>query len=185
MNFERNISRKTVAILLLVIVVLGSVSVYDTLLLQGVQPRTLDVTSQVYANPVVVQSSDQTLNPIQIYAMENSSVVTVSGDAYTVTQTYYGPMNVSGQVLGTGWVVLYSNSYYVITNFHVIDGMSNDTVTFSNGDAYQAKVVGSDPVEIEGDQIRLVGKGMQVDMEARTFKVLSDVRTRWKWGKRG
>ena len=145
LNFERNISRKTVAILLLTIVILGSVTVYDTLLLGGVQPKTFDVTSQVYANPVVVQSSNQTLDPVQIYAMENSSVVTVSGDAYSVTDTYYGPMNVSGQVLGTGWVVSYSNSYYIITNFHVIDGMSNDTVTFSNGDAYQAKVVGSDP----------------------------------------
>ncbi len=145
MNFERNISRKTVAILLLIITILGSVTVYDTLLLRGVQPKTLDVTSQVYANPVVVQSSNQTLDPVQIYAMESSSVVTVSGDAYSVTQTYYGPMNVSGSVLGTGWIVSYSNSYYIVTNFHVIDGMTNDTVTFSNGDAYQAKVVGSDP----------------------------------------
>jgi S1-C subfamily serine protease len=142
---SRNISRKTVAILLLTIAILGSVTFYDTLLLGGVQLKTLDVTSQVYANPVVVQSSNQTLDPVQIYAMENSSVVTVSGDAYSVTQTYYGPMNVSGMVLGTGWVVSYSNSYYIITNFHVVDGMSNDTVTFSNGDAYQAKVVGSDP----------------------------------------
>jgi S1-C subfamily serine protease len=145
LNFERNISRKTVAILLVTIAVLGSVTVYDTLLLGGVQPNTLGVTSQVYANPVVVQSSNQILDPVQIYATENSSVVTVSGDAYSVTQTYYGPMNVSGSVLGTGWVVSYSNSYYIVTNFHVVDGMSNDTVTFSNGNAYLARVVGSDP----------------------------------------
>jgi LPS export ABC transporter protein LptC len=49
----------------------------------------------------------------------------------------------------------------------------------------ERKVFSSDTVEIEGDQIRLVGKGMQIDMEARTFKVLKDVRTQWKWGKRG
>ena len=77
--------------------------------------------------------------------MDSSSVVTVSGDAYSVTQTYYGPMNVSGSVLGTGWVISYSNSYYIVTNFHVVDGMTNDTVTFSNGDAYPAQVVGTDP----------------------------------------
>ena len=91
------------------------------------------------------QDTGATLDPVQIYAMENSSVVTVSGDAYSVTQTFYGPMNVSGSVLGTGWVISYSNSYYIITNFHVVDGMTNDTVTFSNGDAYQAQVVGADP----------------------------------------
>ena len=145
MTFERSISRKTVAILLIVITILGSVTVYETLLLGGVQPKTLDVTSQVYANPVVVQGTGTTLDPVQIYAMANMSVVTVSGDAYQVSNTFYGPMNVSGSVLGTGWVVSYSNSYYIVTNFHVIDGMVNDTVTFSNGDAYQAKVVGSDP----------------------------------------
>jgi S1-C subfamily serine protease len=145
MNFNRNVSRKTVVILLLAITILGSVTVYDTLLLGGVQTKALNVRSQVYANPVVVQSSNQTLDPVQIYAMENSSVVTVSGDAYQVTQTNYGPMNVSGSVLGTGWVVSYGNSYYIITNFHVIDGMVNSTVTFSNDDAYAAQVVGSDP----------------------------------------
>jgi len=43
----------------------------------------------------------------------------------------------------------------------------------------------SDPVEIEGEQIRLVGGGMFVDMEARTFKVLGPVKTQWKGGKKG
>ncbi len=39
-----------------------------------------------------------------------------------------------------------------------------------------------DPVEMEGEQIRLVGKGMLVDMEAKTFKVLSQVKTQWRGG---
>lgn len=47
-------------------------------------------------------------------------------------------------VLGTGFVVTYSNSYYIVTNFHVMDGLENATVTFSDGDAYPAKLVGSD-----------------------------------------
>jgi S1-C subfamily serine protease len=73
------------------------------------------------------------------------SVVTVSGDAYSVVDTLYGPQNASGSVLGTGWVVLYGNANYIITNFHVVDGMVNDTVTFPDGNAYAAKVVGTDP----------------------------------------
>jgi LPS export ABC transporter protein LptC len=43
----------------------------------------------------------------------------------------------------------------------------------------------SDPVEFEGEQITLTGKGMLIDMEAKTFKVLSHVKTLWKGGKRG
>ncbi len=46
-------------------------------------------------------------------------------------------------------------------------------------------VTTSDPVEIEGEQVRLVGKGMWVDMEAKIFKVLAQVKTQWRGGKKG
>jgi LPS export ABC transporter protein LptC len=49
----------------------------------------------------------------------------------------------------------------------------------------EKKVTTEDPVEIEGEQIRLVGKGMWVDMDAKIFKVLSQVKTRWRGGKKG
>jgi S1-C subfamily serine protease len=48
-------------------------------------------------------------------------------------------------VLGTGFVILYEGQDYIVTNYHVIDGMLDATVTFSNGDSFPAKVVGSDP----------------------------------------
>ena len=48
-------------------------------------------------------------------------------------------------ILGSGFVVQDSGSYYIVTNFHVVSGTSNLTVTFPDGDAYSAKVVGSDP----------------------------------------
>ena len=38
----------------------------------------------------------------------------------------------------------------------------------------------SDPVEIEGEQVRLTGKGMLVEMENKTFKILSQVKTQWR-----
>lgn len=43
----------------------------------------------------------------------------------------------------------------------------------------------SEPIEFESDQIHLTGKGMLVDMEAKTFKVLSQAKTQWKGGKKG
>jgi LPS export ABC transporter protein LptC len=43
----------------------------------------------------------------------------------------------------------------------------------------------SDPIEFVGEQIRLTGKGMLIDMEAKTFKVLSRAKTQWKGGGRG
>jgi LPS export ABC transporter protein LptC len=38
----------------------------------------------------------------------------------------------------------------------------------------------SDPVEIEGEQVRLTGKGMLVNIENKTFKILSQAKTHWK-----
>jgi LPS export ABC transporter protein LptC len=50
---------------------------------------------------------------------------------------------------------------------------------------HSAKIVStSDPVEIEGEQIRLTGKGMLVDMEAKTFKILSQVKTQLRGRKK-
>lgn len=43
----------------------------------------------------------------------------------------------------------------------------------------------SDPIEFVGEQIRLTGKGMLIDMEAKTFKVLSQAKTQWKGGGKG
>jgi LPS export ABC transporter protein LptC len=42
----------------------------------------------------------------------------------------------------------------------------------------------SDPVEIEGEQIRLTGKGMLVDIDSRTLKVLSQVKTQLRGRKK-
>ena len=69
-------------------------------------------------------------------------------------------------------------------------------VVLTSNDGYQLKthsasyrhvekiVSTPDPVEIEGEQIRMTGKGMLVDMEAKTFKILSQVKTQLKGRKK-
>jgi LPS export ABC transporter protein LptC len=49
----------------------------------------------------------------------------------------------------------------------------------------ERRITTADPVEIEGEEIRLVGKGMEVDMEAEIFKVLDQVKTQWRGGGKG
>jgi LPS export ABC transporter protein LptC len=66
----------------------------------------------------------------------------------------------------------------------------NVTLTSSDGyrlrthsvayDHQARKVTTPDPVEIEGDQLRVQGKGMVVDMEARTFRIMNRVKTQWR-----
>jgi LPS export ABC transporter protein LptC len=73
--------------------------------------------------------------------------------------------------------------------------LSGDVVLTSS-DGYQLKTRSAsyrhlekivstlDPVEIDGEQIRLTGKGMLVDVEAKTFKILSQVKTQLKGRKK-
>jgi S1-C subfamily serine protease len=81
------------------------------------------------------------INPVAIYNYANASVVTVEGEQ-PVTST-------SGQttfqlVLGSGFVVVYGSSSYIITNFHVVNGDVNISVTFRDGNAYPGNVIGKD-----------------------------------------
>ena len=46
---------------------------------------------------------------------------------------------------GSGFVYTIDGQNVIVTNYHVINGASNITVTFSNGDAYPAVILGSDP----------------------------------------
>lgn len=133
MNSTANYSRRTIAVLLLAIVVLGSTTLYFSPIF-GRTATTLQVTMTQ-----LLPASGQ-IDPVAIYGEANGSVVTVQG--VTVDQT--GPVPALATALGTGFTVFYDNSYYIVTNFHVVDGLMNATVTFSNGDSYPAKVVGSD-----------------------------------------
>jgi S1-C subfamily serine protease len=84
------------------------------------------------------------IDPARIYDTSNRSVVTLQGSEVTVVDTFFGPQRTIASVLGSGFSIDYSNSHYIVTNFHVVDGIVNATVTFWNGEAYPMKVIGSD-----------------------------------------
>ncbi|MHB8567412.1 MAG: S1C family serine protease [Nitrososphaerales archaeon] len=86
-------------------------------------------------------SPSYSLNAEQIYASANQSIVTLQGTQ--VVNTVFG-QGVTG-VLGTGFAIQYLGSYYIVTNFHVAGTTSNLTATYSDGNAYPATVIGSDP----------------------------------------
>ncbi len=76
-----------------------------------------------------------------IYQYANMSIVTIQGMQQTTTvfgAAYQG-------VEGSGFVVQEGGNYYVISNYHVVQNDVNISVTFQDGNAYQGKVVGSDP----------------------------------------
>jgi S1-C subfamily serine protease len=122
---KSNYPKKTVAVLVLIIVVLGTIAVYYSPIMGSFQTQPKSFT------------------PIQIYASANQGVVTIQGVVRDMTLDTY-PNGTLTPVLGTGFVVIYDGQDFIITNYHVIDALLDATVTFSNGDSYAAKVVGSD-----------------------------------------
>jgi len=90
-------------------------------------------------------SSGASIDAVQIYRSSNESVVTVDGFTTATVSGIFGSGSVAEEILGSGFTLNYDNANYIVTNFHVVDGVTNMTAIFWNGDAYPASVVGTDP----------------------------------------
>jgi LPS export ABC transporter protein LptC len=101
-----------------------------------------------------------------VYYAKDGRSFTLSGNQGKVHQT-------SKDMELTGNVLLTSTDGY---------RLKTKSISYQHG-SKQAKT--PDPVEFEGEQLHLTGKGMLIDMEAKTFKVLSQARTLWKGGRKG
>ena len=77
----------------------------------------------------------------QLYNKVIDSVVMVRG---FITQSFLGFTQSVTEVQGSGFVFNYTGRMVVITNFHVVDGVSDVSVTFTNGTTYSANVLGKD-----------------------------------------
>lgn len=79
----------------------------------------------------------------QLYAQVADSVVIIRGMAFS-GYSIFG-RQVYSQIQGSGFVYDFAGEIVVVTNNHVISDTVNITVTFSNGNAYLAEILGSDP----------------------------------------
>jgi len=105
-------------------------------LINELQNQNADLQRKLASQTPQANASLIGLNPIAIYQEDSGSVVTVQG----VQGSGLG----NSTVLGSGFVANISGTDYIVTNFHVVQGVTGITVTFQDGDAYPASVVGSD-----------------------------------------
>ncbi len=157
-------NRRLVPIFMIFTVLVGSVAVYESFALNE-SNQSLNLANQNVRllqnataalqernNMLQEQLGDvpQTnisiagLDPSQIYQAANQSVVTIQGTRVVTVDTIFGPATSTEEVLGSGFVIVYSNLYYILTNFHVVDGITNASVTFWNGDSSPMAIVGTD-----------------------------------------
>ena len=108
----------------------------DQALINALQSQNAQLQSELAAKTQTSNSTILSLDTVKIYQADSAGVVTVQGT------TAAGGVN--STVLGSGFVMNLSGADYVVTNYHVVQGVSGITVTFHDGDAYPATVVGSD-----------------------------------------
>jgi S1-C subfamily serine protease len=89
-----------------------------------------DTQNVTYQNIAIYQNATSLAD---IYAGVRDSIVLVQGTTS------------DGGVQGSGFVYTLSDRNVVITNYHVVQGTSDLSVTFSNGNGYSATVLGTDP----------------------------------------
>ena len=102
------------------------------------QLETLQQNNNTATQNIIYVYNDTSL--AQLYQNVRDSVVVIYGLASQ--QSFFGTQY--AEVQGSGFVYEYNNENIVITNKHVVDGANDITVTFSNGNAYPATVLGSD-----------------------------------------
>ena len=93
---------------------------------------------------VVNTNSNQPMAPAQLYAANLPSCVGIT--VSTTTVNIFGQTSTSA-ASGSGFVL--TNDGYIVTNYHVIEDAVKDasvsiSVSFENGDKYDAKVVGGE-----------------------------------------
>ena len=83
-----------------------------------------------YQNITILQNGTSLA---EIYTNVGASVVLVQGETS------------DGSVQGSGFVYNFAGRNVVLTNYHVVQGTTSLSVTFSNGHGYSATVLGKDP----------------------------------------
>ncbi len=119
----------------------GLVSFYITYRqVNSLNSQVTNLQSQVSDLKGFQNATYQTINIIQngtslaaLYQSVRDSIVLIQGDTS------------SGTVQGSGFVYTFSGRTVVLTNYHVVEGTTGLSVTFSDGNGYSATVLGTDP----------------------------------------
>jgi S1-C subfamily serine protease len=94
----------------------------------------VDSSANVTTNAVQI-TRNNSLTLEDLFKETQQSIVQVSGTATNNNM-------VSGVTLGSGFV--YDNSGHIVTNYHVVAGDNDISITFIDGTVYRASVVGTD-----------------------------------------
>ncbi len=106
----------------------------------SLQGQLLQIQS---AENVTLVISEENVSVSQLYEQVEESIVVIRG--MMIAQYDFFGRPYYAQVQGSGFVYDFTGQMVIVTNYHVVSDAINITVTFANGNAYTATVLGSDP----------------------------------------
>ena len=107
------------------------------------QLAQLQSTQNQNSQNTTVLTEEGNVSVSELYAQVEDSVVVIRGMVFS-GYSIFG-RHVYSQIQGSGFIYNFTGEAVVVTNNHVISDTINITVTFSNGNAYPAEVLGLDP----------------------------------------
>ena len=139
MSFARMLAALAASAVLGGVVAVGAVA-----LLGGLEGDTTVVTSTAAApSPRLAPASGDPMSVNEIYERAAPGVVRINATNNSTSGGSTDPFGGNQAALGSGFVI--DKTGHIVTNFHVVDGASEVTVSFSNRDTVRAEVVGTDP----------------------------------------
>jgi S1-C subfamily serine protease len=144
-------STSLIALLFIIGLLVGGIGTYyiNTRAINNINHHITDLqnqisqlaNSQLYGNGTqTINITNQTITLYQnasylpdLYSNVSSSIVLIQGTTN------------DGTVQGSGFIYNYSGRMVIITNYHVIENITDLSVTFSNGHGYAATILGADP----------------------------------------
>jgi len=143
-NRSNNLSLITVAVIVIIVVasIVININTYQLFsrTLKNLENKVATLQTQISALTTALSNYNQTsignLSLSELYNNVKDSVVLIRG------------FRADGAVAGSGFVYNYSSDTFsnpiIITNYHVVEGTTSLSVTFTNGHAYAAQILGSD-----------------------------------------
>jgi len=107
------------------------------------QLAQLQSTQNQNSQNTTVLTEEGNVSVSELYTQVEDSVVVIRGMVFS-GYSIFG-RHVYSQIQGSGFIYNFTGEAVVVTNNHVISDTINITVTFSNGNAYPAEVLGLDP----------------------------------------
>jgi len=106
------------------------------------QSYTQNLTNVSNSTATFLVGSNVSLS--ELYQGLKSSVVIIQD--LVPAYSFFGQIAGYSLQQGSGFITTVNGQQVIVTNNHVIQGVTNETVTFADGAAYPAKVLGSDPL---------------------------------------